>query len=125
MRPKTDLINFQRSCSLLVRATQLDALSCINAAQRRVSAVLLQAGAGERLMRLAHADLIETLLARACILIAQDQSYPAAALGSLRERFLVAHLEHSLAQWLAQQACNQTEAIAAKRCIRVLSDRSA
>ena len=122
MRNPTVLLNFQHSQELLARATQLDALSCIHASQTRVCQVLFQVGASERLIRLAHSDLLETLMARASTFLSQDAAYPARSPLKLRERFMVAHLELSLATWLQLHAQDDQEVLSTDLCLRVLAE---
>ena len=122
MRNPTVLLNFQHSQELLAQATQLDALACIHAAQSRVCRVLFQVGASERLIRLARSDLLETLLARASTFLSQDPAYPARGPLKFRERFMVAHLEISLASWLQMHAWDAHEVLSTGLCLRVLAE---
>ena len=111
---------YQCSPEQLLSATQVDALACINAAQRRVADVLFRVGATERLVRMAHSDLLETLLARAGACIAQSPGYPAEGQGNSRVTFMTLHLELTLATWLGTNANTPQELAAARRCLQVL-----
>lgn len=101
-------------------STHIDTLSCIKATQDRVARELQRAGASERLIKLAHWDLLETLLARASACIASSASYPDEAQQGMREPYLRLHLELALATWLGKNAHDGVEVSAARRCIRLL-----
>lgn len=125
MQPSTTQFKFHPEQELQLQAMRVDALACINAAQRRVADVLFQVGASERMVRMALSDLLETLLARAGACIATSEGFPQAAHRNARCAYLTLHLEQSLAAWLRSNARDAREEAAATRCLSALQYRTA
>lgn len=97
--------------------------SCrVLAASSRVSELLFQMGAGERLVRLSRSDLVETLLVKALHLICADTRYVHQSNLLKKEAFASIHLESALVAWLTFQAPTAGETRALNRCSRVLLD---
>lgn len=105
-------------------ATRIDALSCIKSVQACVAGLLKSLGATERLVRMAHWDVLETLLARAGACIADSSAYPNGERIEEREAFMRLHLEFTLVTWLGTHAADASELASARRCLRQLQARS-
>jgi hypothetical protein len=92
-----------------------EALSAVAKAQATVQQTMLSVGAGERLARLAKADLIETLLMRASAVIKEDVAYSKLATIQHRGVFLALHLEMALVSWVGAYAETEAEDRAVQR----------
>ncbi len=98
--------------------TRIDALSCIHLAQRLVAEALLKAQAPERLTRLAKADVVETLLAKAAVVVCDDPQFEQLTTESHREAFLEVHLQMALYGWLGCHLQNAKEQLTWERARR-------
>ena len=101
---------------------EAEVLFRVHAALTRVSGLLFQMGAGERLVRLSRSDLVETLLVKALQVICADDRYAHQSDLPKREAFISIHLESALAAWLTFQAQTVRETRALKRCSSALLD---
>lgn len=102
----------------LRQRTLIDALSCIHLAQRLVAEALLRAHAPERLPRLAKADVVETLLAKAAVVVCDDPQFGQLTSESHRETFLEVHLQMALFGWLGGRLTTAKEQAAWDRARR-------
>lgn len=114
------LSGLDETLSQLLRDTQTDALACIHRVQLSVAEALQRQGQGERLSRLSHADIVESLLVKASRVIAQDPTYGQLAHKPLKESFLEAHLRVALLGWLESHVQGASELKALQGARRVL-----
>lgn len=114
------LTGLDETLSQLLQETQTDALACIHRVQLSVADALRRQGQGERLSRLSHADIVESLLVKASRVIAQDASYSQLTHKPLQENFLEAHLRVALLGWLESHVRGTPELKALQGARRVL-----
>ncbi len=99
-------VSYSATRRALAEAARVDVVGCVNLAQRMVAQQLRAQAASESLVRMAGSDLVETLLARACLQLASTLPVTAPE----RRTALTAYLCAVLVRWLlsrTEQAADQ------------------
>lgn len=95
-------------------------LKPINDAQTQVHRVLLSLGAGDRLVRLTKADLLETFLTRAVDIFKQAAQYQKLGRPGDQVAFLALHLEVAILAWISDRTQTPEESQALLQAEKII-----